>query len=141
MSKKYNQRGGMPVIVAWIAQFILEIIKAVLIFIKDLVKVCPNDKATKFSECLSGSWGRMLDPRKWEWGALWYYLKWCVKTVIYIIIFCFGGPVVILVGVAYLYSQLFTKLGERSDGLDPSNINKDENNNNNNKSNKSNSKG
>jgi hypothetical protein len=128
MSQKYNQSGGAFVILAWIGQFILEIVKTVLIFIKDLIKICPNDQATKFSECLSGSWGRMANPKKWEWGGLWYYLKWCIKTVIYIIIFCLGGPVVILVGVAYLYSQLFTKLGERTDGLDPSNINKDENN-------------
>ena len=131
MPIKYNQKGGAPVILAWIAQFIIEIIKAVLTFIKDLLKVCPNDKATKFSECLmpgknGGSWGRMADPRKWEWGGLWYYLKWCIKTVIYIIIFCFGGPIVILIGVAYLYSQLFTKLGQRTDGVDPNEINKDE---------------
>jgi len=135
MPIKYNQKGGAFVILAWIAQFIFEIIKAVLTFIKDLLKVCPNDKASKFSECFmpgktSGSWGRMINPKKWEWGGLWYYLKWCIKTVIYIIIFCFGGPIVILIGVAYLYSQLFTKLGERTDGVDPNELNKDENNSN-----------
>jgi hypothetical protein len=135
MTKKYNQSGGAFVILAWIGQFILEIVKGVLIFIKDIIKICPNDQADDWKGCFKNLGWRQLNPKKWEWGGLWYYLKWCVKTVIYIIIFCFGGPVVILVGVAYLYSQLFTKLGERTDGLDPSNINKDENNNKNNKSN------
>ena len=126
---KYTQKGGAPVILAWIAQFIIEILKAVWDFMKGLIKVCPNDEAADWKECYPQKFKHM-DPRKWEWGALWYYLKWCIKTVIYIIIFCFGGPIVILIGVGYLYSQLFTKMGERTDGVDPSSLNNDETNSN-----------
>jgi hypothetical protein len=129
MPIKYSQKGGFSFF-ALLAQIIIEILMAIWGFIKDILKVCPNDEAADWKECYPQKL-KHIDPRKWEWGALWYYLKWCVKTVIYIIIFCFGGPIVILIGVAYLYSQLFTKLGERTDGVDPNEINKDENNNSN----------
>ena len=135
MPQKYNQSGGAYVILAWIAQFIIEILKAIWEFLKTLFKICPNDEAEDWKGCFKNLGWKQVNPKKWDWGDLWLYVKWCIKTVIYIIIFCFGGPVVILVGIAYLYSQLFTKLGERTDGIDPSNVNK------NNKNNKTNSQG
>ena len=128
MSIKYKQKGGFSFF-AILAQIIIEILMAVWGFIKDILKVCPNDEAKSWKDCYPQKL-KHADPRKWEWGALWYYLKWCVKTVIYIIIFCFGGPIVILIGIGYLYSNLFTKLGERTDGIDPNEINKNNSNNN-----------
>ena len=48
------------------------------------------------------------------WGYGWKYLYWCFKTVIYLVIFCFGGPIVILIGIIYLYSTLFGKLTKKT---------------------------
>ena len=51
----------------------------------------------------------------WEAGLFWRYVWWCIKSVTYLMIFAIGGPVITIIGVFFLYKNLGTKFGERSD--------------------------
>ena len=50
-----------------------------------------------------------FDYTNWNFGELWVFMYYCAKSVIYLILFCFGGPVVIFIGIIYLYYQLGKK--------------------------------
>jgi len=65
-----------------------------------------------------------FDYTNWDFGELWVFMFYCAKSVIYLIFFCFGGPVVIFIGIIYLYYQLGKKLNVRTDNLDISIDNK-----------------
>ena len=71
-----------------------------------------------------------FDYTNWNFGELWVFMYYCAKSVIYLILFCFGGPVVIFIGIIYLYYQLGKKLNIRTDNLDISIDNKNKNSNN-----------
>jgi len=108
MSKQiYNQSGGwLGVIGAYLIGIVKDILKAIWEFIKAQFKIWPKEGVEGID---------LLNlKKKWDWGNFWIYIKWCIKVVIYLILFCFGGPIVILAGIIYLYSKLGTKLATRA---------------------------
>jgi hypothetical protein len=115
MSKQiYNQSGGwLGVIGAYLIGIVKEILEGIKEFMKWAFKLGLNNE----DQWVWQFWD-------WKWGSFWVYIWWCIKVIIYLIICCFGGPIVILAGIIYLYSKLGTKLTESS------------NNNNNTKNNK-----
>ena len=114
MTKKvYNQKGGFAVL-AIVGQFIvgivIEIGKKIYEFCKWAFKLgLDHDDQTT------------LKFWDWDWGSFWVYIGWCIKVVIYLIIFCFGGPIVMLAGIIYLYSKLGTKLTDRAKSTNSTN--------------------
>jgi hypothetical protein len=108
MTKKiYNQSGGwLAVIGTYLMGIVKDILIAIWEFIKSQFKIWPKE-GVKGMDLLNLK-------KKWYWGNFWIYIKWCIKVVIYLILFCFGGPIVILAGIIYLYSKLGTKLTERT---------------------------
>ena len=112
--KQYNQSGGW---LPYVMKAILEIVVQIVIFmwgiVKLVFKICPNPDAANWKEC-GNQWP---NPKNWDWGSFWVYIWWCGKITIYCAIFMFGGPVIILGGLIYLYSKLFSKMKERTDGI------------------------
>ena len=108
-NKIYNQSGGwLDGIGAYLIGIVKEILIAILEFIKAQFKIWPKTKE------MDGFVDWFNLTKKWDWGNFWIYIKWCFKVVIYLILFCFGGPIVILAGIIYLYSKLGTKLATRA---------------------------
>jgi hypothetical protein len=48
-----------------------------------------------------------LWPGNWEYGLFWKYIGFCIKSSLYLVIFVFGGPIVTLIGMIYLYFNIF----------------------------------
>ena len=106
MSKKiYNQSGGfigvLVAILKLIITIVMEIFKQIIFpILKPFFGITP--KQDEIEETID--W---IDfENKWNIGYFWIYAKWCIKVIIYLILFCFGGPIVILAGIIYLYSKL-----------------------------------
>lgn len=115
-----NQKGGfVDTLVNILKTILFDIVIPVLrVFAKiigPLFKILPKEDFSEFNRV-----GELLPSsnRRIDWGLAWKYIYWCIKTVIYLIIFCFGGPIVILIGIIYLYSSLFKKLSVRNDKED-----------------------
>ena len=104
-NKKYLQHGGVPTLIALIGQFIATIVTVVLEGVKNgaisTMEIHPND-----------DW---YDFKNWTFGYLWKYLWWSLKSCFYLLIFCFGGPLIILFGIILLYKNLGNKLTQRAD--------------------------
>ena len=118
VKKQYKQSGGMPAAVAAVGQFVVIVVYNILIGIYELFKkafiLWP--KTNKMNGPLD-----YFDYTLYKWGGFWIFLKWCFKSAIYLVIFCYGGPIVILAGIIYLYSQLIQKMSVRNDELDMAN--------------------
>ena len=121
MPKKiYNQSGGflggLIAILKFILRIVVEIFKQIIIpILKPFFRIWPKTDEMKEPD-------DYVDfENKWNIGYFWIYAKWCIKVIIYLILFCFGGPIVILGGIIYLYSKLGSKLAIRSKKLEKEN--------------------
>ena len=90
---KFEQHGGFPTLIPAIGKFIASIVLAVL-------------------EKLADALIALLSPKVWETGKglLWKYMWWCLKVAFYLVVFSFGGPLLILIGIIMLYSNLAKKV-------------------------------
>ena len=126
MPNKYLQSGGNILgTLIDVLKFILNLVVKLfwwIIFpiLKWIGKIMPKKGIEGFD---------YIDYKNWQFGELWVFMYYCAKSVIYLILFCFGGPVVIFIGVIYLYYQLGKKLNIRTDNLDISIDNKNKNSN------------
>jgi len=121
MTKKiYNQSGGflgaLVVILKYIIQIVIKIFQKIIIpILKPFFRITPKkDEIKEASNILNFK-------KKWNIGYFWIYAWWCIKVIIYLILFCFGGPIVMLAGIVYLYSKLGSKLAIRSKSLEQKN--------------------
>ena len=90
-----EQSGGFVFdLLATIPKFVISVVVYVLSSLKDLLIV-------------------LLNPKVWQagQGLLWKYMWWCLKVAGYLVVFSFGGPLLILIGIIMLYSNLAKKLG------------------------------
>ena len=122
MTKKiYNQSGGFLNAFVAILKFIIQIVvkifqHIILPILKVFFRIWPKtDEMKEPSNVVNFN-------KKWNIGYFWIYLVWCIKVIIYLILFCFGGPIVMLAGIIYLYSKLGSKLATRSKNLEQNNI-------------------
>ena len=120
MSKNNIQYGGGPIdavlyLGTLIGKIVIMVGTAMMVLMKKLLKFCPAGDGPEVAEASDCFKSIKWPPSEWDVGLLWIYLKFCLKTIIYLIIFCFGGPIVILIGIIYLYSQLYVQLGRRTD--------------------------
>jgi len=121
MTKKiYNQSGGFLGALVRVLQFIIETVikifrRIIIPILRPFFRITP-----KINEMKEAS--NVLNfKKKWNIGYFWIYATWCIKVIIYLILFCFGGPIVMLAGIIYLYSKLGSKLAIRSKSLEEKN--------------------
>jgi len=90
---KFEQHGGFPTLIPMIGQFIASVVAKVLEALKDLFIM-------------------LFNPKVWQsgQGLFWKYLWWCFKVAGYLVVFSFGGPLLILIGIIMLYSNLALKV-------------------------------
>ena len=90
---KFEQHGGFVMVVTAIGKFIVSIVATIL-------------------EKLWNGIVALLNPKVWETGQglLWKYMWWCLKVAFYLVVFSFGGPLLILIGIIMLYSNLAKKV-------------------------------
>ena len=90
---KFEQHGGFVMVVTAIGKFIVSIVATIL-------------------EKLADALIALLSPKVWETGKglLWKYMWWCLKVAFYLVVFSFGGPLLILIGIIMLYSNLALKV-------------------------------
>ena len=105
--QKYNQEGGLIVdVVAKIGEFLLIIVMAILNFLKDM-----SVKLFKFRPELSMTFPFVLAADNGE--ALFFIFCWlAMKGGFFLVVFAFGGPLITLIAIVFMYKQLFEKLKE-----------------------------
>jgi hypothetical protein len=105
VNHKYVQSGGLFLMaVMKIGEVLLIIVMAVLTFIKNIFKalfMIRWDSNSIFPPTIeSGE------------GMFYKYLWFSIKCGFYLVVFAFGGPLLALVGIIFLYKNLFSKLSE-----------------------------
>ena len=88
-----EQHGGFPTLIPAIGKFIASVVMSVLQAIKEGLIILLNPKVWKAGQ-----------------GLLWKYMWWCLKVAFYLVVFAFGGPLLILIGIIMLYSNLAKKV-------------------------------
>lgn len=92
--KNIEQSGGFVFdLLATIPKFVITVVAYVLASLKDLIIV-------------------LLNPKVWQsgQGLLWKYMWWCLKVAGYLVVFSFGGPLLILIGIIMLYTNVAKKI-------------------------------
>lgn len=138
MVSKKIQKGGMPgalaTVLSYISYLILRIFQGLLDIMRYLFSVCPNPDG---DPNISGTcWeGKIKD---WQLaykeagksdsfinvillsfsGPAWRFFIMAIKIAIAIAIFCLGGPIVLLGGIIFMYTRLYSQINTRVD--DPS---------------------
>ena len=101
VNKQIIQHGGFPGAVISISQHIIKVLYYVGLglfnILKSLLRFWYNENG------------------EWDIGHFWIYIWYCLKACLYLIIFVFGGPIVIVFGILYLYSKLYSKMNIRND--------------------------
>ena len=99
----YNQKGGFAGILKEILQWIIEAVKALGMFILELLKdlfYLPWRK-----DELTGQW-------KNDKGQFWWYMYFCFKCGLCLVVFAIFGPLFMLYGIFLIYGKLFRKMNE-----------------------------
>jgi hypothetical protein len=101
----YNQKGGVPMLIAAIGQWIGTVVMTVLNGIKDssiaAFSIYPMNGFTNFND--------------YYVGAFYQFLFFCVKSSFFILLFVIGGPLLMAIGLIYIYKNLIDKLKQKSD--------------------------
>ena len=136
MVSKKIQKGGVGVeafveVLKVIGNIAVAIFKALFYVFKYLFAVCPNpDGDVKSGTCFVGKpWDWHLafkekhpEAFKYEFrlltGPAWRFFIIAIKIAAAIAIFCLGGPIVLLGGIIFMYTQLYYQINTRVD--DPS---------------------
>ena len=64
----------------------------------------------------------------WYVGTFWKFIFFCIKSSFYLLIFAFGGPVVTLIGIIYLYFNIYKQNIEPKEDKKNNNSNNSSNN-------------
>ena len=105
--QQYNQAGGLVIEgVAKIGEFLLIIVVSILNFLKNM-----SVKLFKFRPELSMTFPFVLAADTNE--ALFFKFCWlAMKGGFFLVVFAFGGPLITLIAIGFMYKQLFEKFTE-----------------------------
>lgn len=120
--QQYIQSGGLPGIVAKIGEFLLFIVMGILEFIKNI-----SINLFYFRYELSSAFPFIFTTNVGE-GLFFKFCWLAIKAGFFLVVFAFGGPLITLIAIGFMYKQLFEKFTEMK-SLD--NEEKPEENNNN----------
>ena len=104
--QKYIQAGGLPMVIAKIGEFLLIIVMKILEMLKNLFMALFRfrpELGTDFPFIFVSDTGEAL------------FFKFCwlaVKAGFYLAVFAFGGPLLALMGIGFMYKNLFAKFSE-----------------------------
>lgn len=106
----YIQSGGMPMVVAKIGEFLMIIVMAIVRFLINLFKALFK---FRFELSFDAPFFATADVGE----GLFYKFCWmAIKAGFYLAVFAFGGPLLILAGIGFLYKNLFEKFKELKKG-------------------------
>ena len=102
----YVQSGGFLMIVAKIGEFLLYIVAMLLRFLWRMFRILFMIR---------------LDFKKWYTlfltlrtgeGLFYKYLWFSIKCGFFLVVFAFGGPLIALLGIVFMYKNIFKKMKE-----------------------------
>ena len=102
----YVQSGGFLMIVAKIGEFLLYIVAMLLRFLWRMFRILFMVR---------------LDFKKWYTlfltlrtgeGLFYKYLWFSIKCGFFLVVFAFGGPLIALLGIVFMYKNIFKKMKE-----------------------------
>ena len=95
------QHGGVVQLIATIGTTVIYTAASLLMALsgpmRDTFALYPEDPQ---------SW---YDSKVWYVGYFWRFIFFCIKSSLYLVIFAFGGPIVTLFGIVYLYMRIYDK--------------------------------
>ena len=104
----YKQSGGVVSLIATIGMYIMQVVINVCYGLFNMLTVVgrlyPKDGTDSMFDLQNG----------WNVGLIWKFIWFSIKSSFFLLIFCIGGPVVIIIGIIYLYKNIFEKFGERN---------------------------
>jgi hypothetical protein len=104
--QQYVQAGGLPMVIAKIGEFLLIIVMKILEFLWNMVLAL-----FRFRPELSLEFPFIFASDNGE--ALFFKFCWlAVKGGFYLAVFAFGGPLLALVAIGFMYKNLFAKFKE-----------------------------
>ena len=104
--KSYIQSGGLPGTVAKIGEYLIIIVMYILTGIYNL-----SQKLFNFEVGLTNKFPFIFSSEPGE--ALFFKFFWlAVKSGLCLVVFAFGGPIITLVAVGFMYQQLFKKFNK-----------------------------
>ena len=131
MVSKNIQKGGFVGALSKILEVVLliavKVVTGIFFAGKYLFAVCPNPDGDPNipGTCFRGkAWDWHLaakenNPKAYTFtlltGPAWRFLIMCIKLTIMIALFCLGGPIVLLGGLIFLYTQVYDQLNKRTD--------------------------
>lgn len=104
--QQYVQAGGLPMVIAKIGEFLLIIVMKILGALKNLFMAL-----FRFRPELSLQFPFVFAADKGE--SLFFKFCWlAVKAGFYLVVFAFGGPLIALIAIGFMYKSLFAKFKE-----------------------------
>ena len=104
--QQYIQAGGLPMVIAKIGEFLMIIVMAILRFLKNLFM-----QLFRFRPELSLKFPYIFATDVGE--GLFYKFCWkAIKAGFYLAVFAFGGPLIALIAIGFMYKNLFSKFKE-----------------------------
>lgn len=120
--------GGLTKILDIVLIIVVKVFTGLFYVFKYLFAVCPNPDGDVFT-------GTCWVGKPWDWhlaykekhpkafkyefrlltGPAWRLLIMCIKITFFIAIFILGGPIVLLGGLIFLYTQIYSQLNTRVD--------------------------
>ena len=131
VSRKIQKGGFVDALVdvlKVVGNVVVAVFSGLFLAFQQLFAVCPNpDGDVKSGTCFVGKpWDWHLSYKekhpkafKYEFrlltGPAWRFLIMIIKITFFIAIFILGGPIVLLGGLIFLYTQLYSQLNKRVD--------------------------
>ena len=104
--QQYIQAGGLPMVIAKIGEFLLIIVMKILDFLWNLLLAL-----FRFRPELSLEFPFFFAADTGE--ALFFKFCWlAIKGGFYLAVFAFGGPLIALIAIGFMYKKLFEKFKE-----------------------------
>ena len=105
-NQKYVQNGGFLMIITKIGEFLLWIVMKIMQIIMNIFRIF------FFLRIDPNSWGTLFLTIAPGEGLFYKYLWFSMKCGFFLVIFAFGGPLIALIGISFMYKNLFKKMGE-----------------------------
>ena len=105
-NQKYVQNGGFLMIITKIGEFLLWIVMKIMEIIMNIFRIF------FFFRIDPNSWGILFLTLAPGEGLFYKYLLFSMKCGFFLVVFAFGGPLIALIGISFMYKNLFKKMGE-----------------------------
>jgi hypothetical protein len=105
-NQKYVQKAGFIGIIPTIGVFLLKVVMKIVEVIVTIFRIF------FFFRIDPNSWGTLFLTLAPGEGLFYKYLLFSMKCGFFLVVFAFGGPLIALIGISFMYKNLFKKMGE-----------------------------